>query len=257
MSPGLVSFSSKSATNCLWFQAFARMKLTILVTASTTWFIFHTDLHNTTWCIIQCKNVNFCHFILHSLYKTKIFPVKFGQPSVVTPASLSHFSPNLSKHAFTSVNKLLQVVVPLIDCMAASFFGIWQSAVIPRKKISSWAVSRTLQLSSKPEKNSPSRPLCSSAEAPSFPQCPQPASLLCRESGSFSNVPFFSGHISATESNKHSLINSSSENAFFLGVSWHLEGNLAGVMSAVLAVSHGRRVHCVCSYGSNTNGVSG
>jgi len=36
------------------------MKLIILITVSTTWFIFNTDLHNTSWCIIQCKNVHFC-----------------------------------------------------------------------------------------------------------------------------------------------------------------------------------------------------
>lgn len=52
-------FSSKSATNCD-VMLFSLMKLTILVTASTTWFIFNTDLHNTSWSIIQCKNVNFC-----------------------------------------------------------------------------------------------------------------------------------------------------------------------------------------------------
>ncbi|KAJ4935721.1 hypothetical protein JOQ06_017249, partial [Pogonophryne albipinna] len=108
------------------------------------------------------------------------FLQKFGQPSVVTPASLSHFSPNFSTHAFTFVNKSLPVVVPFIDCMAASSSVILKSGVIP-------------------------------PEAPDFPRCPQSSSVR-RERGTFSNASFFSGNISAAGSNKHSLMNSPSEN---------------------------------------------
>ena len=60
------------------------------------------------------------------------FPVRFGQPSVVAHASLSHLSPSLSKHAFTSVNKSLPVIVPFIDRIAASSSVILKSFVVPR-----------------------------------------------------------------------------------------------------------------------------
>lgn len=42
--------------------------------------------------------------------------------------------------------------------------------------------------------------------------------LLLDPSGTFSNVPFFRGHVSAEESNKHSFMNSPSQNTLlFLG----------------------------------------
>ena len=203
------------------------MKLTILLTASTTCFIFNTVLHNTSLCVIQCKNVNFGTGLVSVtlsciLFKIPTFlPVRFGQP-VVTAASLSHFSPNMSNHAFTSPNKSLPVVVPFIYCMAANSSVIWKSAVIPRKKMSSWAVSRTSQLSSKArEKQSKSAALFFSWSS-KFPAMSSIRLVTVRrESETLSNVPFFSRHISAAESNKHSLINSPSENGLlFLLILW-------------------------------------
>lgn len=40
--------------------------LTISVRTSTTWLMFSTDLHNTFWWIIQCKNTSFS-LVLFSL----------------------------------------------------------------------------------------------------------------------------------------------------------------------------------------------
>lgn len=155
----------------------------------------------------------------------------FFQPDLdKQPASLSHFSANVSKRVFTSA------VVPSIDRMAAS-----SSAANPRqkKRVAMYVVSRSSQLL---EKTSQSRPLCSSEF---------PLMSSTRQSGTFSNVPFFSpGHISATESNDSTpawTCHQKMPNCFVyfidididfssLGVScWHLEANEASTRMCVRA----------------------
>lgn len=56
----------------------------------------------------------------------------------------SHTCRSFSKHAFNFVKTSLPV--PFTDCMAVSSSVILKSAVIPRTKTSSWAVSRAAQL---------------------------------------------------------------------------------------------------------------
>ena len=64
----------KRARNCLWFNARALMKFTILATTLMTWFIFSTDLNNRFWCIIQCKNTSSVPLILNPSQKSNIYP---------------------------------------------------------------------------------------------------------------------------------------------------------------------------------------
>ena len=63
--------------------------------------------------------VDFGHFILHTFQKSDIFSGKIWT-TVRCDACLSHFSPSVSMHSFTSVNRSLPVVVPFIDRIAAS-----------------------------------------------------------------------------------------------------------------------------------------
>lgn len=77
MSPCSVWCAYKSATNCRWFNAPALMKLTILVTASETWFIFSTDLHCTSCCMIQFKNTSSCFWLISFCI---CFKSRFEQP---------------------------------------------------------------------------------------------------------------------------------------------------------------------------------
>lgn len=82
------------------------MKLNILVLKTKTdpvtgykRFVFSTDLNNNSYLILGW---------IQSLYhaSSSHFPVRFGQLSVGRPASLSHFSSGLSKHAVSSIKKI-------------------------------------------------------------------------------------------------------------------------------------------------------
>lgn len=108
------------------------------------------------------------------------------------------------KHVFTSA-------FPSIDCnMTAS-----SSAVLPPQKMSSWVVSRTRQLSSKVRGTRSKSFLCVLQR-----KLPVSNNVPLDPSGTFSNVPFFCGHISAKESNKHSFMNSPSHNTLLLFFFW-------------------------------------
>lgn len=88
-------------------------KFTNLATTSTTWFIFNTNLHHTSWCIVKCKNVHFCSGFISVtlssiLFKSPtFFLIRFGKPSVVTLASLSQVSSNFLNHAWTNHSQFL------------------------------------------------------------------------------------------------------------------------------------------------------
>lgn len=104
------------------------------------------------------------------------------------------------KHVFT-------FAFPSIDCnMAAS-----SSAVLPRQEdewLDGVACMAALIQSQ--------RKLCVLQRK--LPVSNNVLLLLLDPSGTFSNVPFFCGHISAKESNKHSFMNSPSQNTLlFLG----------------------------------------
>lgn len=84
------SLVSNSATNCQWFSTLALMRLTIWVKISTTWLIF-----NFSWCCLsQCSPKYVC--------------AKY------------HLSSSLSKHGVTAITPCATVIVPFIQCSAAS-----------------------------------------------------------------------------------------------------------------------------------------
>lgn len=86
-----VTSPPNSATNCQWFSTLALMKLTIWVKISTTWLIFS----NISWCCVsQCS--------------PKYVGAKY------------HLSSSLSKHGVTSITPCTTVIVPFIQCSAAS-----------------------------------------------------------------------------------------------------------------------------------------
>ena len=88
--------SSRSVINCLWFRPLALMKLTIFTTGSTTCFMSRTLSHSTSWCIMQCRNINSLVQLTSatrspSLFsRPTFFPVKEGEPSVVTLTIFCH-----------------------------------------------------------------------------------------------------------------------------------------------------------------------
>ena len=126
-----------------------------------------------------------------SVSKVHIFLLRFGQPSIVTLISLSHFSSSVSLHAFTSFNNSLLVVVPFIDLIAASASLILNSYISPRRNTSSCAVSRTSQLSSKAREKKSKLPTPLLSLSWRFSTMSFTLLVIVRlDSGTFSNASF-------------------------------------------------------------------
>ncbi|KAF7223132.1 regulator of G-protein signaling 11, partial [Nothobranchius furzeri] len=125
----------------------------------------------------------------------------------------------LSVHAFTSVERSLPVVVPLIDRIAARSSVSLKSVIPGQIRAAGLCPGHH---SSRLMRKSQNLPLHVAAEAPGSPQCPRSSwSRLAWTAGFAQMRLFFSGHISAAASTMHSLTNSPSENGLlFLAILW-------------------------------------
>ena len=126
------------------------MKLTIF----TTGFMSSTLLHSTSWYIMQCRNIN---SLVQSTSATRspslfsrptFFPVKDGEPSVVTLTIFCHGNCIVCK-AFSTHSKISSpVVMSFIDSIDSNSSVISKFSEMPRTKMSNCAVSSMSVLSS-------------------------------------------------------------------------------------------------------------
>ena len=92
-----------------------------------------TFLHNSSLCIIQCRNIN---SLVQSTSTTQLFPVYGGQISIVILTMFCHDNSFLESKFLTKISSL--VVVFFIDSIDSNSSAISE---IPRTKMSSCAVS--------------------------------------------------------------------------------------------------------------------
>lgn len=170
---------------------------TIIVTTSTTWLIFSTDLHNTCQSVTQCKNTKsssgFITFNLwvHPFQKSKIYPCQIWR---VIDYNYCQFVPvSLSQHALTSMSTA-------VSCSVIS-----NAFISCRTKMSNWAASQASQLSSRAKKKQgKKRAFCFSTEYLEILQYPQSIFLQSVWRGVHSHMH----SLSMAKSTKHFSINS-------------------------------------------------
>lgn len=124
-----------------WFSPLVRMKLTSLMTSFTMWLCYDTDLHRASWWIMQCKKtkVTNCiqrwvflfHLLLDFFSSPMFFPVKFGDPTVMTFASLHYGCFSLSMTPDNLSYKSTPHVVTFMDSMAKYSTVISKLSLIP------------------------------------------------------------------------------------------------------------------------------
>lgn len=170
-------------------------------------------MYNTRQKCQLLHRIYFCHFTLSwFLLKSPIFTVGFGNPFVVIRGISVITCPNMHLPLWISHCWWLSLsltawlpVPPWLESVRLFHVRRWEAGQYHAGHCSH----------PQPEKKS-----LQSASS-KFPVMSAMRLVTVRlESEAFSNVSFFSGHISATESIKHSLINFPSENALlFLGIS--------------------------------------
>ena len=136
------------------------MKLTIFTTGSTTCFMSSTFLHNTSWCIMQCRNINSLVQLTSATWSLSLFsrptffPVNDGQPFVVTLTIFCHGN-SIVRNAFSTHSKISSpVVVSFIDSIDSNSSVISKFSEMPRTKMSSCTESSMSVLSSNASENS-------------------------------------------------------------------------------------------------------
>ena len=114
----------------------------------------------TSWCIMQCRNINSlvqstsATWSLSFFSRPTFFPVNDGQPSKVTPTIFCHGN-SIVQNAFSTHSKISSpVVVSFIDSIDRNSLVNSKFSEMPRTKMSSCAVSSMSVLSSNGSENS-------------------------------------------------------------------------------------------------------
>jgi len=174
----------------------------------------------------------FCFdLVIHQLSSPTVFPVKARAPSVVALAILFHSHPVLAMQFSTAWNTSLPVVVFFRESTQSISSLSSKLASVPRINTNNCAVSCTSVLSSNASEYHKNCLLVSFSwlmrSSLVFSTC---LTTVLLDKAMLSILVFCSGHMILATSNMHSLINSPSENGFFLFESLKLASVAAACM---------------------------